>query len=149
MLDAWAEVKRHLLALPTSRDAPGKLAASYLFISMAPETTLHPEEFILFHLNAINIGSGFGWIARHGKKARCISEGAGLRRGKNTQVSRTAGVSGMMSSPALCVHPRNCSLQQASKVAAEVGSGEHSIAPRRRPGHGSATYPQSGGSPVL
>jgi Dolichyl-phosphate-mannose-protein mannosyltransferase len=63
MLDAWAEVKRHLLALPTSRDAPSKLAASYRLISVAPETTPHPGDFILCHLRATNTGAAV-WLDR-------------------------------------------------------------------------------------
>jgi hypothetical protein len=63
ILDAYAKVKRRLLALPTSRDAPHKLAASYRLTSLAPETTLHTRDFLLCHISVVNTG-GAVWLDR-------------------------------------------------------------------------------------
>jgi hypothetical protein len=63
MLDAFAEVKRHLLALPTSREAPTKLAASYHLISLGPGTTLPPGAFLLCLLKVMNTGEAV-WLDR-------------------------------------------------------------------------------------
>jgi hypothetical protein len=63
ILDAYAKVKRRLLALPTSRDAPHKLAASYRLTSLAPEITLHTRDFLLCHISVVNTG-GEVWLDR-------------------------------------------------------------------------------------
>jgi hypothetical protein len=67
MLDAFAEVKRRLLALPTSGNAPAKLAASYRLTSLAPVTRSHPGDFLLCRVSAVNIGGRFGWIVCRGE----------------------------------------------------------------------------------
>jgi hypothetical protein len=63
MLDVFAEVKRRILGLPTSRDAPEKLAASYRLTSFSPGTMLHPGDFILCRVNAVNSGEAV-WLDR-------------------------------------------------------------------------------------
>jgi hypothetical protein len=63
LLDAVAEVKRHMLALPTSRNAPHQLAASYRLTSLVPGTTLQPGDFLLCHVNVVNTG-GAAWLDR-------------------------------------------------------------------------------------
>ena len=63
ILDAYAKVKRRLLALPTSRDAPHKLAAFRRLTSLAPETTLHTRYFLLCHISVVNT-SGALWLDR-------------------------------------------------------------------------------------
>ena len=63
ILDAFAEVKRRILALPTSRDAPQKLAASYHLTSLAPGTVLHPGDFLLCHVSVVNTGEAV-WLDR-------------------------------------------------------------------------------------
>jgi hypothetical protein len=54
ILDAYAKVKHRLLALPTSRDAPHKLAAFCRLTSLAPETTLHTRHFLLCYISVVN-----------------------------------------------------------------------------------------------
>jgi hypothetical protein len=63
IMDAVAEVKRHVWALPTSRDTPVKLAASYHLISLEPGTTLPPGDFLLCRVNVVNTG-GAVWLDR-------------------------------------------------------------------------------------
>jgi hypothetical protein len=63
ILDAYAKVIRRLIALPTSRDAPHKLAASYRLTSLAPEITLHPRDFLLCHISMVDTG-GAVWLDR-------------------------------------------------------------------------------------
>ena len=63
ILDAVAELKRRILALPTSRDAPQKLAASYRLTSLAPGTALHPGDFLLCRVSVVNTG-GAVWLDR-------------------------------------------------------------------------------------
>jgi hypothetical protein len=63
MWGAFAEVKRRLLALPTSRDAPTKLAASYRLTSLAPGRALHPGDFILCRISVENTGEAV-WLDR-------------------------------------------------------------------------------------
>jgi Dolichyl-phosphate-mannose-protein mannosyltransferase len=63
MLDAFAEGKRRLLALPTSRDAPQKLAASYRLTSLAPGTILHAGDVILCRIGLVNTGEAV-WLDR-------------------------------------------------------------------------------------
>ncbi|MBI4382094.1 MAG: glycosyltransferase family 39 protein [candidate division NC10 bacterium] len=48
--------------LPTSLQAPQKLAASYSLISVAPGPTLYPHELLTVHINALNSG-GAVWLA--------------------------------------------------------------------------------------
>jgi Dolichyl-phosphate-mannose-protein mannosyltransferase len=62
-LDAVAEVRRRVLGLPTSRDAPKKLAASYHLISLEPGTTLPPNDFLLCHIGVVNSGQAV-WLDR-------------------------------------------------------------------------------------
>ena len=63
VLDAFAEGTRRLWALPTSRDAPQQLAASYRLTSVAPGTTLHPGDFLLCRVRVENTG-GAVWLDR-------------------------------------------------------------------------------------
>ena len=62
-MDAVAEVKRRVWALPTSRDTPTKLAASYHLITLEPGTTLPPGDFLLSRINVVNTG-GAVWLNR-------------------------------------------------------------------------------------
>jgi hypothetical protein len=61
VLDAWAEIKRRLLALPTSRTDPSRLAASYRLTSVAPGTSVRPGEFLLCQLLTDNVGEAV-WL---------------------------------------------------------------------------------------
>ena len=63
IMDAVAEVKSRIWALPTSRDTPTKLAASYHLISLEPGTTLPPGDFLLCRINVVNTG-GAVWLNR-------------------------------------------------------------------------------------
>jgi Dolichyl-phosphate-mannose-protein mannosyltransferase len=63
ILDAVAEVKRRILAFPTSRDAPHKLAAFYHLNSLEPGATLLPGGFLLCRVNVMNTG-GAVWLDR-------------------------------------------------------------------------------------
>jgi Dolichyl-phosphate-mannose-protein mannosyltransferase len=63
ILDVVAAVKRRVLALPTSRDAPHQLAASYRLTSLVPETILHPGDFLLGRIHIVNTG-GAAWLDR-------------------------------------------------------------------------------------
>ena len=63
IMDVVAEVKRRILSLPTSRDAPHMLAASYHLTSLAPETIQQSGDFILGRVNVVNTG-GAVWLDR-------------------------------------------------------------------------------------
>jgi hypothetical protein len=63
ILDVVAAVKRRVLALPTSRDAPHQLAASYRLTSLVPETILHAGDFLLGRIHIVNTG-GAAWLDR-------------------------------------------------------------------------------------
>jgi Dolichyl-phosphate-mannose-protein mannosyltransferase len=63
LLSVGAEVKRRLLELPTSRDAPQKLAASYRLTSLAPGATLPPGDSLLCRVKVVNSG-GAAWLDR-------------------------------------------------------------------------------------
>jgi hypothetical protein len=63
VMDAFAELQRHLLSLPTSRDAPHKLAASYHVIDLAPEGPLHPGDFLTCRVRLMNTGEAV-WLNR-------------------------------------------------------------------------------------
>ena len=62
-MDAVAEVKRRIWALPTSRDTPTKLAAVYHLISLEPGATLPPGDFLLCRVKVVNTG-GAVWLDR-------------------------------------------------------------------------------------
>ncbi len=63
IMDARAEVERRWRDLPTSRDAPQKLAASYRLRSLTPGRTPQPGDYILCRLGAENTG-GAVWLDR-------------------------------------------------------------------------------------
>jgi hypothetical protein len=63
LLDTLAEGKRRLLALPTSRDAPQRLAAAYRLRSLASGSTPQPGAFLLCRLEVENTG-GAVWLDR-------------------------------------------------------------------------------------
>jgi hypothetical protein len=63
ILDAVAEVKRHILGLPTSRNAPHQLAASYALTRIEPGTTLPVGGYLLCRVNVMNTG-GAAWLDR-------------------------------------------------------------------------------------
>jgi Dolichyl-phosphate-mannose-protein mannosyltransferase len=63
MIDALAKLKRLVLAFPTSREAPQKLAASYRLMSLAPGATLHPGDFLICRVSLVNTGEAV-WLAR-------------------------------------------------------------------------------------
>jgi hypothetical protein len=63
ILNGVAEVKRRFWSLPTSRDAPQKLAALYHLRSLTRERTLHPNEFIICRVGLMNIGEAV-WLDR-------------------------------------------------------------------------------------
>jgi hypothetical protein len=63
ILDGVAELKRHVWGLPTSRDAPQRLAASYRLRSLTPGTTLHAGGFLLCRVSVVNTG-GAVWLDR-------------------------------------------------------------------------------------
>jgi hypothetical protein len=48
---------------PTSRDAPEKLAASYRLRQLSPGPSLSADEYLTFHLSALNTGEAI-WLAR-------------------------------------------------------------------------------------
>jgi hypothetical protein len=63
ILDAIAGVKRHILDLPTSRNAPHKLAATYRLPSLAPATTLQAGDLLLCRIGVMNVGEAV-WLDR-------------------------------------------------------------------------------------
>ena len=63
IMDAVAEVKRHIWVLPTSRDTPTQLAASYHLISLEPGTTLPAGDFLLCRIDVVNTGRAV-WLNR-------------------------------------------------------------------------------------
>jgi hypothetical protein len=62
-MDALAKLRRSVWALPTSREAPQKLAASYRLISLTPGTTLPPHAFLMCRVKLVNTGAAV-WLAR-------------------------------------------------------------------------------------
>jgi Dolichyl-phosphate-mannose-protein mannosyltransferase len=63
ILDAIAGVKRRILALPTSRDAPQKLAATYRLPSLTPGTTLQAGDVLHCRIGVVNAGEAV-WLDR-------------------------------------------------------------------------------------
>jgi Dolichyl-phosphate-mannose-protein mannosyltransferase len=63
VMDAFAELQRRLLFLPTSRDGPDKLGASYYVIGLAPEGTLFPKDFLICRVRVMNTGEAV-WLSR-------------------------------------------------------------------------------------
>jgi hypothetical protein len=63
VMDAFAKLQRRLFSLPTSRDAPHKLAASYRLIGQAPEGTLAPKSFLICRISVVNTGEAV-WLSR-------------------------------------------------------------------------------------
>jgi hypothetical protein len=63
LVDAVAEVKRRIWSLPTSRDTPTQLAASYALTSIAPGTTLPASGYLLCRVDVVNTG-GAVWLDR-------------------------------------------------------------------------------------
>jgi hypothetical protein len=63
ILDTVAEVKTRFLGLPTSRDAPQKLAASYRLTSLMPGSTVPPGDFLLCRVTLVNTGEAV-WLDR-------------------------------------------------------------------------------------
>jgi hypothetical protein len=63
ILDAVAEVKGRLLLLPTSRNAPHLLAASYHLKSVEPGTTVSPGAYVFCRVDVVNTGGAI-WLDR-------------------------------------------------------------------------------------
>ena len=61
--DIYAKVQRLRLGLPTSREAPQRLAASYRALDLTPGMTLPPNAFVLCHVEVVNEGEAV-WLAR-------------------------------------------------------------------------------------
>jgi hypothetical protein len=60
---AFADLKRSILRMPTSRDAPQQLAASYKLISLVPGPTVDLNEVLTLQVTARNTGKAV-WLAR-------------------------------------------------------------------------------------
>jgi Dolichyl-phosphate-mannose-protein mannosyltransferase len=63
IIDTYAKVKRLTVRLPTSRDAPHKLAASYQLVDLVPGVTLPPNTFMRCRAQVLNVGEAV-WLAR-------------------------------------------------------------------------------------
>jgi hypothetical protein len=63
VLDTSAELQRRLRSLPTSRDAPHKLAASYHLVGLAPEGTLYATDSLVCRVRVMNTGEAV-WLNR-------------------------------------------------------------------------------------
>jgi hypothetical protein len=61
--DVYAKVRRIGLRLPTSREAPQRLAASYRALDLTPGMTLPPNSFVVCRVEAVNEGEAV-WLAR-------------------------------------------------------------------------------------
>jgi hypothetical protein len=59
---AYAELNRFTTGLPTSRDAPDQLAASYHLRGMIPEGSLSPGAFLICRVQVVNEGKAV-WLA--------------------------------------------------------------------------------------
>jgi Dolichyl-phosphate-mannose-protein mannosyltransferase len=63
VMDAYAKLKRRAVGFPTSLDAPEKLRASYYLMSLAPDSGLHPKNFLICRINVVNTGAAV-WLSR-------------------------------------------------------------------------------------
>jgi Dolichyl-phosphate-mannose-protein mannosyltransferase len=63
ILDTYAKAKTHAVRLPTSRNAPGKLAAVYQQVDLVPGARLPAGPFMRVHVRVLNTGEAV-WLAR-------------------------------------------------------------------------------------
>jgi hypothetical protein len=61
--DVYAKMQRTGLRLPTSREAPQRLAAFYQALDLTPGMTVPPKAFVIGHVEAVNEGEAV-WLAR-------------------------------------------------------------------------------------
>jgi Dolichyl-phosphate-mannose-protein mannosyltransferase len=61
--DVYAKLQRMSFGLPTSREAPQRLAASYRALDLAPGMTLPPNSFFTCRVEVVNEGEAV-WLAR-------------------------------------------------------------------------------------